>query len=941
VVDDFEALPELRDARPGQTDVVARHLEARIRESLAGTPAEPIRIDRFIVLERLGAGATGVVFAAFDPRLDRKVALKLVRTDGDAARERMLAEAQAMAKLSDPNVVAVYDASEASGELYIAMELVAGCDARRWLAAQPRSIEAIVAVFVRAGRGLATAHAAGLIHGDVKPENILVGDGLVKVADFGLARAETTAAAMRGGTLAYMAPEQLATGASVHSDQYAFAASLYEAISGARPPARGDPPPLDAPPHVARAVDRALSRAPAARYPSMIALLDVLAPPAPRHRRGIWVGALALPAAAVVAIALHSTASADRCGGGDTRLAAAWPLVVRAELAPAVTRALDDYGRRWAEMSRSTCEATQRGEQSAAMLDLRMSCLDRRLDELAAFVAAAPRSRTGPAATVASAAFALSPIEPCADRDRLAGVLPPPARRATVAELRGRIDRDRARQHTPEAGAALDDIERLIAEARALGYPPVLGEALLVRGYLQRRAGRFTDAAESFKAAAEAAGAGHDDDTLVDAWTQRAYIVGYQLAHRDEGLAYLAAAEALAARAKLPALQRAAIRQTAGEIFGRAQNLADGRAALEEAVRLYEQARGSEHPSVAHALSLLVTVCVQQDDLKAARSYAERARAIVTTALGPSPETAAAVNALAEISWAERDPVRAIAEFRQALDIERAIGDERGAAVATSNIGDNLRVLGRMDEARSELERALAMFGRTTGLDDSAAIWTLASLARATRDPAEARRRFEEVLARRIALLGPEHGSVADTINDLGNLARDSGDLAAATGYYERALPVYEKAFGPDHPHVSVALSNLGEVALLRKRFDDALRVCSRARTLDEARLGANHPDLAYDLACLGEARLGLGDARGAVALLERAVELGRPLQPDDRARAEFALARALWAAGGDRARARALAAAAAPAIRPPAQRPVIERWLAEHGRPPVTAATR
>lgn len=942
MADDFEDLSELRDARPAQTDVIARHLQARIRDSLVGTPAEPIRVDRFIVLERLGAGATGVVFAAFDPRLDRKVALKLVRTRGEAGRERALAEAQAMAKLSDPNVVAVYDASEASGELYIAMELVAGCNARRWLAARPRSVEAIVAMFVQAGRGLATAHAAGLIHGDVKPENILVGDGLVKVADFGLARAESTAAAMRGGTRAYMAPEQLAAGASIHTDQYAFAASLYEAIAGARPAATGDPPPLDAPPHVARAVGRALSRDPAARYPSMPALLEVLAPAAPRHRWAIRAGALAIAAAAVVAIALRGT-GADRCGGGDARLAVAWPPAVRAQLAPAVTRALDDYGRRWAEMSRSTCEATQRGEQSAAMLDLRMSCLDRRLDELAAFVAATARSHGGgQAAAVVSAAFALSPIEPCADRDRLAGVLPPPTRRATVAELRGRIARDRARQHTPEAGAALDDIERLIGEARALGYPPVLGEALLVRGSLQRRAGRFADAAESFKAAAEAAGAGHDDDTLVDAWTLRGHIVGYELARRDEGLAYLAAAEALAARAQFPALQRAAIRQTAGEIFGLAQDLAEGRAALEEAVQLHEQARGSEDPSVAQALSLLVSLCVQQRDLKAARKYAERAHAIVTAALGPSqPETAAAVNALAEISRAERDLPRALAEYRQALDIERAIGDQREIAVAVSNIGNTLRLLGRRDEGRAELERALAIFERTTGLDDGRAIWTLAQLAKATRDPGEARRRFEDVLARRIALLGPEHGNVADTLIDLGNLARDGGDLAAATGYYERALALYKKVFGPEHPQVSVALSNLGEVALLRKRFDDALRVCARARTLDEARLGMSHPDIAYDLACLGEARLGLGDARGAVALLERAVELGRPLQPDDHARAEFALARALWAAGGDRARARALAAAAAPAIRPPAQRPMIERWLAEHGADPTPSSPR
>jgi tetratricopeptide (TPR) repeat protein len=913
--------------------VIARHLEARIREALVGTPAEPIRIDRFIVLERLGAGTTGVVFAAFDPRLDRKVALKLVRADGDAARERVLAEAQAMAKLSDPNVVAVYDASEASGQLYIAMELVSGGDVRRWRAETPRSLDDIVAVFVQAGRGLAAAHAQGLIHGDVKPENILVGDGLVKVADFGLARAETAAAAMRGGTVAYMAPEQLATGASVHSDQYAFAASLYETISGARPPAHCDPPLLEAPPHIARAVDRALSRDPTARYPSMLALLAVLAPAGPRRRRRVWAGAVAASATAVFAIALYGNARGDRCGGGDARLAAVWPPGARTQLTPAITQALDDYGRRWAEMSRGTCEATQRGEQSAAMLDLRMACLDRRLDEMAAFIAAIVRSdREKPAAT-ASAAFALSPIEPCADRDRLAGVLPPqPAHRVQVAALRARIDRDRARHQTVAAGAALEDIERVIDEARALGYPPVIGEALLVRGHLQRHVGQLTEAAESFKDAAAAAGAGHDDNTLVDAWTLRAHLIGYERARRDEGLAYLDAALALAARAESPALQRAAIRETAGEIFTHAENFADGRAALEDAVRLYEQARGSEHPSVAHALSSLVSACQRQGDLTTARNYAERIRAILTTVLGPGqPETARAIAALAEISWAERDLPRALAEYRETVDAERAVGNERGIALATGNVGNVLRLLGRTDEARGELERALAIFERTSGLDDDAAIEALSSLAKVTRDPGDAKRRFEDVLARRIALLGPEHGHVADTLNDLGNLARDGGDLAAATGYYERALALYQKGLGPDHPRVSVALSNLGEVALLRKQFNDALRVCSRARMIDTARLGASHPDLAYDLACLGEATLGLGDARGAVALLERAVDLDRMSSFDDRARAEFALARALWAAGGDRARARALAAGAAPAIRPPAQRAVIERWLATH----------
>ena len=934
MVDEFEGFPQLRDARPSETDVVARHLEARIRESLFGIQAEPIRIDRFIVLERLGAGATGVVYAAFDPRLDRKVALKLVRAAGDAARERVFAEAQAMAKLSDPNVVAVYDASEAASELYIAMELIAGCNLRRWLAAQPRSIAEVVAVFVQAGRGLATAHAAGLIHGDVKPENILVGDGLVKVADFGLARAETAGAAMRGGTAAYMAPEQLETGASVQSDQYAFAASLYEAIAGVRPAAAstvGQRSPLDAPVHVARAVDRALSRDPAARYPSMTALLEALAP-APRRRRGPW--ALALTAAAIAgALVLHGAADSDRCAGGDARLAAVWSSAVWARLSPAMARALDDYGRRWTEMARATCEATRRGEQSAAMLDLRTSCLDRRLDELAAFVAAAGRADDHRPPTAATAAFALSPLEPCADRDRLAGVLPPPPTlRLAVAELRARIDRDRARQQTVEANAALDDIERVLAQTRPLGYAPLLGEALLVRGRLQVRAGRFAAAAESFQEAAAAAGTGHDDDTLVDAWTERAHIVGIELAHRDEGLAYIDAADALAARAQSPARPRAAIRQTAGGIFAQAQQLAAGRAALEEAVRLYEQARGGNHPDVANALRLLANVCERQGDLVTARRHAERARAILSMALGPNqPEVAAVTDSLAAISLSERDLPRALAEYREVLELERAIGDQPSIATAYTNIADVLRMLGRNDESRAELERALAIYERTTGLGTDVAIAALASLAKVTPDPDEARRRFEDVLARRIALFGPTHGSVADTLNDLGNRARDRGDLAAATDYYQRALAIYEKALGADHPRVSVALSNLGEVALARKQFDDALRVCTRARAIDEARLGTNHPDLAYDLACLGEARLGLGDARGALPLLERAVELDRPAAPDDRARAEFALARALWDAGGDRQRARALAAGAAPAIRPPSQRPVVERWLAAH----------
>src|SRR5262245_35854404 len=184
-------LDDLRRARPVQEDPIARRLEARVRAAVAGVELEPTRVGRFVVLERVGAGGMGSVYAAFDPKLDRRVAVKLLHASGDRARARVLAEARALARLSHPNVVAVYDASELGDELFIAMELVAGANLRAWLAAAGRARAEVLDVLAQAGRGLAAAHAAGLVHGDFKPENVLVGDGAIaKVADFGLARAD-------------------------------------------------------------------------------------------------------------------------------------------------------------------------------------------------------------------------------------------------------------------------------------------------------------------------------------------------------------------------------------------------------------------------------------------------------------------------------------------------------------------------------------------------------------------------------------------------------------------------------------------------------------------------------------------------------------------------------------------------------------------------------
>jgi tetratricopeptide (TPR) repeat protein/predicted Ser/Thr protein kinase len=331
-----------------------------VSPTLPGEPAgDPelqlgARFGRYVVLEGLGAGGMGVVYAAYDPELNRRVALKVLRIDSERAgrlprRDLLLAEAQAMAQLAHPNVVTVFDVGSFEDRVFIAMELVEGQTLSSWLRGERRTPNEILAALLAAGNGLAAAHAAGLIHRDFKPDNVLVGhDGRVRVTDFGLARpvpeASPEAAACNpavpgnepsaprtglAGTLAYMAPEQfLKRVPDARSDQFSFAVALYEALYGQRPFAS---PPRSAEPEVATpAADlprragvpaalrhvllRALSPDPDQRYPSMNELLAALAP-RPRRARRIAIGASLMIAAVVAcggAFAIHLRRAAEQ-----------------------------------------------------------------------------------------------------------------------------------------------------------------------------------------------------------------------------------------------------------------------------------------------------------------------------------------------------------------------------------------------------------------------------------------------------------------------------------------------------------------------------------------------------------------------------------------------------------------------------------------------------
>ncbi len=276
-------------------DSETRELGEHTSDALAPvTPQElptPTSVGRFEIREQLGAGGMGVVFAAHDRLLDRPIALKLLH-GRPGANPRVWHEARALARVAHPNVVQIFELGEHDGRLFMAMELVAGPSLARWLGASDRSPARILDVFHQAGQGLAAAHAAGLVHCDFKPANVMVGaDGRVRLVDFGLARRSsevhdptTPDVATRSGTPRYSSPEQRrGEPLTTRSDQYSFSVAMHEALASAAPgPAMS---------RIREVLTRGLAESPGDRFPDMHALCDaLLRARTPRGRRWALAG---------------------------------------------------------------------------------------------------------------------------------------------------------------------------------------------------------------------------------------------------------------------------------------------------------------------------------------------------------------------------------------------------------------------------------------------------------------------------------------------------------------------------------------------------------------------------------------------------------------------------------------------------------------------------
>jgi len=853
-------------------------------------------VGRFVVLEHLGTGGMGVVYSAYDPQLDRRVALKLLRPDRarepEAARASLLREAKAMARLSHPNVVAVHEAYTANGQVVIAMELVEGTTVKGWLAERPRSLREVLGVFLQAGRGLAAAHAEGLVHRDFKPDNVLIGrDGRARVSDFGLARAyegeaasaegaveapaapteALTATGFAAGTPAYMAPEQhLGRRADARSDQFSFAVALYEALYGERPfspRAEGELTPsaslaLEAiagrvreaprkspvPPWVRKVVRRGLEPDPARRFESMEAMLTALERDPARTRRRILLAAGGL--ALVVAVAYGALSRRANCAGGAdemwstafgpaTRSAVrasmlALPRALGAETWARFERAVDAYGASWVSGYREACLATKvRLEQSPQLMDLEMACLKRRLDGVKSLAEAFTRADDQAVSRAVTAVSALPPVEDCKDAVRLLRRVPlpaDPAVRAQVSSLEERLARAKALEDLSKIEQAGELVQKVVPEAKAVGYAPLSAEALYLQGDVEEYRGHYDRSEEALYQAIDLGLAGREYDTVARASAALIWVEGIDRDRRDDGHRWSDFSESV-------------IEGMGGNAFlegGRLNNLAS---------LLFDEARFREAEAV---------------NRRAVEAY-ERVRPV----------------------------------------------DQIHIATALNNLGNSLYALARYGEALQTHDRAGQLWAEKLGPSHPLVAASLGNQADALREMGrfdEAVKRVEQ--ARRIVEDVPHTGLFE---NRYGLMLEAAGRYDDARTALEEALAEALRARGEADPLTGEILANLSDVERRLGHPSEALAHAERARATLEHSRGPNHPTTALALTEVGRALLDLDRAREAIPVLDQAVKAltGSEAFPAQRAFARFALAEALVQAGADARRARSLAEAA------------------------------
>ncbi len=931
-------------------------------------------IDRYVVLEEMGRGGMGVVLAAFDPKLDRKIALKLLRAGSSPeGQARLQREAQALARLTHPNVIRVHDVGRHEGRVFVAMELVVGCTLGEWLGTASRSWREVVRMFAVAGQGLAAAHTAGLVHRDFKPSNVLVGDdGQVKVTDFGLARlhadspdlldslgdqpdgpptgppdamaleATLTRTGALTGTPAYMAPEQLdGRAADPRSDQFSLCVALFEALAGQRPFAGSTPwaiaesiehqrlattLPSSLPRSLRQAVLRGLRADPAARHPDVTGLLSAL-----RHGRN----ARRRQAAAVVTLGLVGTgvwaANLDEppplvpeyCAQVGERLEGTWDDAVRTEIEQAFEATRLVYAAdTWARVQ------SQLDAQALAWADAQRD------------------------ACTAEAQLSVEPDPDPVRRDALDRTMVCLHRRfAELRELSLLLREADATlvERAPRAATALGSVEKCVEDhtnpAEPSGAEALAMAESLARIQMLQEAGRYDEAVQAADLAVEQA--------------------------QSQSRAAQAIVLHARARAQDDAGHDELSEQDFHEAFSAAVASGHHGIALQASIGLAMLTSSSRQPQFDEAERWTEHAAGALDRMGGGDEYMgriENIRGQIDHRRGNYPEALVHFSRALELRMADLGPDNyrmanyhnnightlgaldrrdeELEHLRRSLQLETEhYGQQHPrVAAAMSSLTSSYADSGRYEEALEVGTKAVALLRKTVGEDHPNLGTALINLGTAQSGGGlfdDAERSFLDALKNTETVYGPEHRRVGLILNNLGVHYEVTGRLAQAERYHRRATEVFTASLGASHPTTGIVTTNLASVLVKEGKLDEAEALLRGTLLVLEERLGPEHPVVALPLSVLSEVLTGRGQHDAALPILERVLALRQPdhATPTELGDTYRALGDTLWITEEDRPRAIELMTKALVIYRELGEvradkRDQVRTWLQQRGAP-------
>jgi len=930
--------------------------------------AQGSSVGRYVVLEEVGRGGMGQVYRAYDPKLGREVAIKRLSLRGDGlsteGASRMLREAQAMAKLSHPNVVPVYDVEGDGTELFIAMEFVAGQSLRQWLDAAPRSWPDVVAVFREAGKGLAAAHGAGLVHRDFKPGNVMMGeDGRARVMDFGLARVDMPSPASRDttttqsdadeeaspsngltqagtvmGTPAYMAPEQHLDDIplSLASDQYSFCVALWEALYRSRPFETGDyralvsaklagPPSAPGgtrvPPWLHRVVERGLAPDAGDRWASMEDLLLALGRDPAARRRRVVGGLLGLGLVGTLGWAAASaSAPPTPCEDASEQLADAWndgsgeaiaialegtERAYAADTARLAVSALHEYAQDWTEIYGDACRAThERRTQSAEVLDRRMACLSAAHAELRVTVGLLSQDVTATTVEHASRLVGGLPrLDRCSDIEALLAEVPPPTDPAVQQEveaLTAALAEVRALGRAARISEALEATGPLVERAHDTGYMPIHARALLAHARTLEDTGELDEATSHAEKAYLLGLESGDDRTAALAAIKIGFILGDRQGRIEPAHRWLDTAGALARRLDPGGVPEAWYLNNLGNVLKAEGRTDEAIAAFGQAEAIFAEAFHPEHEYVGMVLNNAGIALNEQHRPKEALPKLERSVELKGVGMGPKHPS---------------------------------------VGMGLTNLGLVSFALHRYEDALDQHTRARDVFAVSLGEDHphyAAALTNMGMALTALERLDDAEPLLRESLRIKEERFGPDHRALVPQLVNLGQLTANQGKLEQTLALLERAHGILIAHHGDRHPLVAMTEMNLGSTHAELGHEDDARRWLARAIAYYQDEDGPEAPMLGPALSVLAELEILAGNDAKAETLFERvlAIQIAQNAPAAELASTRFSLAKLRWARPEDRDDALALARRALEGYgeddEPHAAE--VREWLAERG---------